>query len=386
MTNPHSPAYPRSLGDRWRALGPAARTGTVVVALLVIVNLALSLLDSATRGADETGPTSSAFSTGSRGLAAYADLLRRYDHPVRAQRGDLADTDLDASTTLVVLDPSELSDADTPRLRSFVGAGGRLVAGGADPTWATDIVRSGPTWSPRGVATAPGVGDAPEVAGVRRIGTAGEGSWTTPGDTDVLAGSMRRSIATVGNVGDGRVVFLADASPLQNRLLASDDNAAFGVAIAGERGRPVVFAEGTHGYGSATGISAIPARWKLALLATMLAALLTMLAAGRRVGPPEDEARILAPPRRAYVDALARALERSRRPVEAIAPLQAATRARLARRLGLAPDADDASLRAGAAGLGWPADEIEAVLTPALDDRTVLAAGRALARIEGGPS
>src|SRR5439155_1180002 len=80
----------------------------------------------------------------------------------------------------------------------------------------------------------------------------------------------------------------------------------------------------------------------------------------------------------------ATALARTRDPMRALAPLQEATRARLATRAGLAPDADDDDLRAVARRAGWPDDEIASLFDPLDDDAGVLAAGRALARAEKG--
>ena len=45
------------------------------------------------------------------------------------------------------------------------------------------------------------------------------------------------------------MVALADPSPVQNGFLASDDNAALALGLAGSPDRTVLFAEGAHGYG-----------------------------------------------------------------------------------------------------------------------------------------
>ena len=193
----------------------------------------------------------------------------------------------------------------------------------------------------------------------------------------------RALLATVATLGRGRVVALADPSPLQNRLLATADNAGFGLAAAGD-GRTVVFAEGAHGYGEASGLGAIPGRWQAALVGLTLAALLGVVAAGRRLGPPEDAARPLPPARREYVDAVAVSLARTNRPAEALGPLQAAARARLARRAGLPPTASEPQLRAAAARLGWSAPETDALFAPARTAVEVVAAGSALARANEG--
>jgi hypothetical protein len=103
-----------------------------------------------------------------------------------------------------------------------------------------------------------------------------------------------------------------------------------------------------------------------------------MWAIGRRFGPPEDERRPLPPPRRRFVDAQALTLARTHMPQDAIAPVRAAARERLARRAALGPEAGEPQIRQAAEGLGLQPDETEAVLGHNPD---VLAAGRALARL-----
>ncbi|MGQ0802310.1 MAG: DUF4350 domain-containing protein [Actinomycetota bacterium] len=368
----------------WRGLHPAARVTIVIVLAVVAVNVGLQLLDSTTRGADETAPRSSSFSTGSTGVAAWAELLRRNGHSTEAVRGSLDDESLAVDTTLVVLDPDSVSQEEEHVVRVFVEAGGRLVAGGGTSTGLLRALLDGPPeWSPDGVRRVSPDGGAPEVDGLDEVVTEGIGSWEETGETEAILGDGDLVVATVADVGDGRVVMLADPSSLQNRLLDRTDNAAFALQIVGDD-TTVQFAEGQHGYGDATGLGAIPGRWKVALIGLALAALVGAVAAGRRLGPPEDEARALPPPRRAYVDAMAESLARTRQPVEALAPLQAATRARLARRAGLGPDASEDELRAAAVRFGWSPAEIDALFEPTTDDDAVVAAGRALARVTGG--
>ena len=247
--------------------------------------------------------------------------------------------------------------------------------------WAGIVTRDSPSVRPGPPAGSEG--NAPEVAGIAEVVTAGEGSWSDVGETDAILGGRGRTLATVADLGSGRVVMLADPSPLQNRLLDRVDNAAFALQITGE-GAPVRFAEGQHGYGDATGLRAIPSRWKWALAGLAVAALIGAVAAGRRLGPAEETARELPPPRRVYVDAVAEALARTRQPAASLAPLQAAARARLASRAGLGPDATEEQLRAAAARLGWTAGEADALFMRVRSDDDVLAAGRALARTTGG--
>ena len=130
----------------------------------------------------------------------------------------------------------------------------------------------------------------------------------------------------------------------------------------------MAFVESVHGYGRASGFGAIPTSWRFALGGLVLAALVLIWARGRRLGPAEALELPLPPPRREYVDALAALLERSRDPAAAIAQLQAEVRRRVERH--------------GAAGLS--AEEVEAALAAPTRPEDVLAAGRALARLERG--
>jgi hypothetical protein len=240
-------------------------------------------------------------------------------------------------------------------------------------------------WGEGEVGTARPLVPVPEVAGVTAVVGAGDGSWHDAGGTlPVLAGDDG-VLTTVASVGSGRVVAVADASVLQNRRLAQADNAAFALAVVGEAGRPVSFAEYQHGYGRPTGVRAVPARWRWALAGSLLAALAWMWSRGRRLGPPDLVEHVGPPPRRAYVDAVAATLARTRQPGVAALPLQARARHGLARRAGLPADAGDDELRQAAAGLALPAEEVGALFRPVRGDDDLVAVGRLLARLGEGP-
>lgn len=371
--------------DRWRRLPVAARMTVGAVALLVAFNMVLAGVDLASGGPAPGGPPSSSYATAPHGLAAYADLLARHGHPVRRLRTTLDAARLDPAGTLVVADPTPLSAHEERAVRRFVEAGGRLVAAGRDvaPLLERVLVRA-PVWAPGATTSARPVVPVPEVANVALVRSGGGGSWEEPGASlPVLAGSGsgRGVLATVATVGGGRVVALADASVFHNALLVRADNAAFAVAVAGERGRPVAFAEAVHGYGDADGLGAVPRRWRWALGASVAAVLVWMWSRGRRLGPPEEAARPAPPPRRAYVDAIAASLARTRQPARCVQPLQEAARRRLAARAGLAPDAGEEALRHAARRLGVPPEDVAALFTPPRDDRELLAVGRAVAGV-----
>lgn len=368
---------------RWHALSPGARVALAALAVVLAVNALAAGID-ATIGGGPGGPTSSSYATAPDGLAAYADLLEARGRQVGRIRTSLGRAPLDPKTTVVVADAPPVSDDEAMALARFVAAGGRLLVTGEG---APDILRRLPvgsmSWTRRRVDRATPLAAVPEVEGVVSVHADGFGSWQDPGATLPVLGAGGDVLATLLSSGEGVVVALADTSPWQNRLLDEADNAAFALAAAGEADRPVRFLEWHHGFGASEGLAALPARWRWALAGAALAAFVSMWARGRRFGPPEEVERELPPPRRAYVDAVAASLARTRAPAEAIRPLQQAVRLRLARRAGITVAADDQALRRVGVELGLPEEDLAAVLAPAGNDADVMAVARVLARLEG---
>ena len=351
-----------------------ARAILAIVAFFAVLNV-LALVVSGVRP-EPGGEDSSAYATQPRGAAAYAELLRRDGHPVRYLRAALDDATLDPGATLVVLDPPALDGAERRALGRFLRAGGRLVAGGEAA--GRGVVPRAPTWAPSGPLAAVPATPVPETRFVRQVVSAGPGGFVASGGAVVALGDGPGLLA-VAPVGRGRALLLADASPLQNRLLARADNAALAVALAGPSRRPVTFVESVHGFGRTTGLAALPARWRLALVVAALAAALWLVSRARRFGPAEDPGPDPPPARREHVEALAIALGRVRDRDVALAPVQAAARAQVLRRAALAGDAPDAAVREAALRLGFEEDEA-AALTGEHGTDEVLALGRALAR------
>jgi hypothetical protein len=352
------------------------RIGLGIVGALVVVEVTLRLIGAVT-GGTPGGPRSSSYATSRVGLAAYADLLGRAGHPIDQQRSLPHRARLSPADTVVLLDPPAVAPRDARALRAFVASGGRLVAGGGDDSWLSTFVREPPR------ALFPGVRQARArgLGGARFVVTAGDAAWASPGGTRPLVTGRGRTVVAVAPVGRGRVYLVADPSPLQNRLLGTADNAALGLALAGPSARPVEFLESYHGYGTSSGLAALPLSWKLLLGGLALAALVYVVARGRRFGPPEVGERELPPPRHAYVDSVAGLLERTRRRDEAVEPVRRAARDAVLRRTGLPPDADDEAVRTAARRLGLEEPEAEALVVPARTDADVLAVGRVLVRI-----
>ncbi len=354
---------------------PGARAVVLIVAFFVVVNV-VALLVSTVRP-EPSGATGSAYATQPRGAAAYAELLRRAGHEVSYLRAPLGEARLDPRSTLVVLDAPSLKRRERAALRTFLRDGGRLVAGGADA--GRGVVARAPVWLPSGPRLArPGV-PVPETSTVRVVQSSGAGRFASPGGTLAVLGDGSSSLLTVARTSTGRALLLADSAPLQNRLLGHADNAALGLALAGEPGRAVTFVESVHGFGQSSGLAALPGRWKVALVLGVLAGLLWLASRARRFGPPEDSGGEPAPARREHVEALAIALRRTGQPAAALEPVQAAARAHVIRRAALAPDAEDGTVRDAALRLGFEEDEV-AALTGERNANETLALGRALSR------
>jgi uncharacterized protein DUF4350 len=353
--------------SRWWKIGIGA------VAAIVGLNVALALIHQFS-GGTPSGPASSSYSTSAKGAAAYASLLGRAGHSVDRLRQPPGDSHLDPADTVVVLDAPGVSDEDAQALRRFVRAGGRLVIGGPAGVWLRRVVPAGPTWSPVGPGALRTLAPAPELARVRRVDAPGDGSWIRGSALPLLGERDRSLLAVASPAGGGRVLLLANAAPLQNRLLGQADNAALALALAGPKKRGVVFLEGYHGYGPASGLAAIPVRWWIGFGLLGLAVLTLMVASGRRFGPPQAVERDLAPPRREYVESLAGVLARSQPREAAVRPV----RTRIQDLMG----ATGPELHARAVERGVPEADADALEHPARSDADVVALGRVLEQVE----
>lgn len=371
----------KSWRERLAGTPVAVRVVVGIVVALVLVNLAARALDQSVGGGSPGGAPASSYATAPNGLAAYGELLTRWGHRVSRQRGPLTDGTLDTRATLVVLEPSFLDENEAGVALTFVTNGGRLVIGGTDPERYLHFLRDRPPSWTNGDRDRFTTTRAP-FTGVRAVDTAGDGVWDDPGSSGAVVGGAGDALVTTEHVGRGDVFYVADASPLTNEFLGRADNAALGLALAGGEGRPVVFAEGVHGYGATRGLAAIPQHWKYALGGLVVAALVLVWSRSRRLGPAEQTARELPPPRREYVDALAATLERTHDRQRAMEPVRAAIRARIRSRAGLGADATPADDERAGRALGLNDAALRALARGATDDNDVMELGRALARLD----
>jgi len=369
-----------SLAERVQRVPIVVRVLVVLVVAVVLVEIVNQSLDRSF-GGNPSGRPGSSYTTATGGLAAYADLLRHYGHPVTRQRGDLTDGVLPAGATLVILDPDVLTENDAGVALQHVVNGGRLIVGGKNAGRYLRLLRDKPPkWTTsaddRFHATQPPF----DTAGT--VETAGDGAWSAPGSSDVVMGPRDNALLTHEHVGRGDMWFVADASLLTNQYLDRAGNAAFGLLLAGERGQGVVFAEGVHGFAEKRGFAAIPGRWKWMFLGIALAVIVFAWARGHRLGPPEDAERPLPPARGEYVDALATTLERTRDPVAATAPVRGAVYASVVQRAALRDGAKGADLERAARAVGLADDEVRVLVHGVATDEDVVVLGRALARTE----
>jgi hypothetical protein len=375
------------LRARWRHISPAGRIALTAVAFIVLAGALVKLTSVVTEGSSPEGPASSSFSPTSDGLEGYAQLLGRNGDHVTQLTSSLDAASIASGSTVVVADPTSWESTSDSALARVLDSGGRVVLAGQPPSGLLSSLLAGPvpTWSPLQLTSAQAVAIGSLVYGVTQVDSTGPGLWETAGRTSPLLASGQPLggpifLALSARIGAGTLVMLATPAPLQNRLLAQADNAAFGLDIAGSSGTSVVFDEYDHGYGRAGGgLGGLPVYWKAGLWLLLIAILVWMLSAIRRFGPPQDTERDLAPPRVQYVDAMARVLATgsSDRLSPVTERLQARARDTLSRRSGVMPGSSDEEVREGARRSGFDEHLVEAVLNPPQSADDLVAVGRA---------
>jgi len=386
----------RTAAERWRDIPRAWRVALVATAVLVAAELALSLVGGIVGSAPAGSGASSSFGTGPSGAAAFAQLLGDRGHPLTRSTRPVSATDLPAGSTLMVLDPTSWTRADTTAVAGFLRQGGHVVVAGSPPGSGLLAALFGPGPLPRwrGPSSGPAhpVANAPVVAGVGSVSSGPSGSLVPAGRaTPILAGPQGTFAVADDTAAQPAAVLLASGAPLTNGLLAERDNAALGLNLAGPSGSRVVFDEYDHGFGRAGGgLAGLPAWWRWGLGLALASVVVWMVSASRRFGPVERSTRELIPPRIAYADALASALAAlpEARLTDTVQPLRAEARTLLCRRSGVPPTTEDAELAAAAHGARVPEPVVASVLDRPSSGPEVVALGRALAWLEahGGGS
>ncbi len=328
---------------------------------------------------------SSSYATASDGLAGYAALLMKSGHPVSRLRTPPWHADLDPRATVVMLDPNVVLAKDVAALRSFVEAGGRLIAGGTRPgSVAERAAGRRPDWTAKAPSGARTARPRPRD-GRRAVRRDRRRRRIHAGRLALCPSSARphQALATVVNLGAGRIVLLADSSPLQNHLLAQADNArsvlrspARRAARSASRRRRTAMARPAD---SRRCRPAGNGRWSGSCLPRCVA----VAARIRRLGPPSHAGRAPAaaarPRRRARLRARP---DRAPRPGRRAGPGAGARRSSCA-----APACRTAPTRRRSAppASGSASTRTRSARSPRRrsHDADVLAAGRALAKLSG---
>jgi hypothetical protein len=283
--------------------GRLARRALPAVLAAGVVSVGAPAAASGTASADDRGPG---------GLAVWAAFLDAADHTVERANATPAEADLDPDGTTVLIDPGPLEPADIAALRDLVADGGHLVVGGdIDEGDLAELAGSPIDVGPSALEVARPLTPAPEVSGVQEVAASGTEAITRAGAALPLLGDGTGNVlAALATPGSGRVVLLADATPLTNQRIEDADNAQFALDLAGSPDRPVRFVEPTRAE-PGEGLAALPNEWLWGFGGLVLAGLCLVAARARRLGPPQEAHRALPPPRRAYVDAMAAQLARA---------------------------------------------------------------------------
>lgn len=253
-----------------------------------------------------------------------------------------ANDPVDGATFLLLADLRSSDEAED--VLRWVEEGGRAVV--AD---ATSAIASSVGVSPAGFVSTSLLGRSdlspacavPEVVDVGRIRVRAVELGLSPGGDGIgcFPGADGSPHVVVAPHGSGRLVILGGSSVFWNEFLDEGDNAAFALRLVGGPGRDVVMGRPVPGARPRPGPwGVLPSPARTILIGLVLAALVFVMARGRRLGHPPEEPAASPIPASALVEATG-ALLRSSADREFVASqLREHHAQRLRRRLGLAPD------------------------------------------------
>ncbi len=351
--------------------------GRVALGLLSALG-AVVLLQLITAGSGDpegrTAPSGSSYSTNPEGSKAFRRLLEVNDFDVVITRVGFSEVAPDPAATVIVIGGEPLPAGDETALRSFVSDGGRLVISNQP---LEGIIGTALRTTRIETTTAEPTLPHPAITGIERVHVPDRTVFAEPGPLLPVVGPADSPAVGTVDIGNGSVWAVADPSILSNGALDASDNAALALALAGSPTRLVLFAEFNHGYAPIGGLASLPGRWRVALWMAVIAGIVWMVSRGRRLGPPEQPRRPLAPPRSAYVAAMATSLGRTGELADATVAVRDRIRRELRRRGG----DDPASVARIANQLDVDPEVIVRAMRPPTGPADALAAGRVLAKL-----
>jgi len=371
-------AGPAPTGRRGR-LG-RHRTSLLIGAGAVLAVVVAALLSTGARSSTPFDPDNA----GGDGARALARVLADQGVSVEVARSaaELERLTVDASTTVVVVNPFELGESTAERLREHAAEAAELVVVGAGPGVADE-------WGSVGggarVPLTPGREadcDDPLLTGLT-LET--DSATVYPGD-----GCFDGRQGAVTARPDAGVLLFGAEEALTNDQVLRADNAAVALRLLGQTPRLVWYvpdAADRLGDDTASLGSLLP-RWVLpALVLGLFAAVALALWRGRRFGPLATEPLPVVVRAVETTRSLGRLYRRSGDRQHAAQALRRATRARCAERLRLGSAATTATVvREVARRTGRPLTAVEALLDPAADvpstDHDLIALAHDLAELE----
>lgn len=240
----------------------------------------------------------SAYSTASGGCKAAYLLLQESGYRVQTWERPVGELSGGKGKILIIAEPGAFPDpSQKQKLEQFLKSGGRVIAAGRFAAFylpqdgtAFDPV-TGNTWK-----QFPALAPSPITHAAPEITLAPRAHWRSVSGAVGLYGEPDRPVVVEYKIGEGGVLWLADATPLTNAGITQTGNLEFLLAAVGERGEnQILWDEFVHGYAHDSAIR--PSSRLTAWIALQLGlfALAILLTYARRSGPvwvPEGEIRL----------------------------------------------------------------------------------------------
>jgi Domain of unknown function (DUF4350) len=230
-------------------LTPADRKILYIASGVFLLLIGTSLL--IVRGASSDQDIPSAYSAASGGCKAAFLLLKESGYQVETWERPLSDLPLGKGTTLVLAEPAGFPGGnEKQKFAEFLKSGGRAIVTGrfAGFYLPTDEevpeALTGQTWR-----TISALSPSPITRAAPEITLAPRAYWKPSTGTVGLYGETEKPVVVEYKVGKGRVLWLAEPTPLTNAGLKERGNLAFLLAAIGEpAGNRVLWDEFVHGY------------------------------------------------------------------------------------------------------------------------------------------